>query len=70
MKRNALLWSFFVCLMLFTSSFASADSCITATCHQAIAQIKNQHQPVKEGDCFACHKPKGKEHPGKGGALN
>ena len=61
---------FFCYLLLFTSVAPSfADSCITAICHNAIGQLKIKHQPVKEGDCFSCHKSKGKEHPNKGGGF-
>lgn len=70
MKINLLpLYVAFCILIVSGSSVFAADSCITATCHQAIAELKNLHPPVKDGDCLSCHKPKGKEHPNKGGGF-
>lgn len=54
-------------LTLNSSPSVAADSCITATCHQAIGGLKNLHPPVKDGDCSSCHQRKAKEHPVKGG---
>jgi len=70
MKIKYLIVSILACFpaLNYSVSFA-AESCVTAMCHQAIGQLKNLHQPVKDGDCFACHKPKGKEHPNKGGGF-
>jgi predicted CXXCH cytochrome family protein len=67
---NLLPLYFAFCILIISSSCVfAADSCITSTCHQAIAELKNLHLPVKEGDCLSCHKPKGKEHPNKGGGF-
>ena len=69
-KIRYLILSFLACFPAFSSSVSfAAESCITSICHQAIGQLKNFHQPVKDGDCFSCHKPKGKEHPNKGGGF-
>ena len=32
-------------------------------CHDGIGKKKLQHQPVKDGDCTACHKPHGSNDP-------
>jgi predicted CXXCH cytochrome family protein len=65
MKIYLLPLAFGLSILAVTSVFA--DSCITATCHPAIGALKNQHQPVKDGDCLSCHQQKAKEHPLKGG---
>src|ERR1039457_355604 len=63
---------FCMILLLFTPGFAyaqGADSGITTTCHQAIAELKFLHMPVKDRDCPSCHTPKGKSHPERGGSF-
>ncbi|HEY6871697.1 MAG TPA: cytochrome c3 family protein [Geobacteraceae bacterium] len=67
MKINLLQLLSTSCILLFSSSFSFADSCVTTLCHPAIGEIKNLHQPVKDGDCSSCHQQKIKEHPVKGG---
>jgi len=70
MKIISLPLCFAVCILIVSGSSAfAADSCITTICHQAIGGLKNLHPPVKDGDCLSCHKPKGKEHPNKGGGF-
>jgi predicted CXXCH cytochrome family protein len=67
MKKLRTILCLAACMAGLPSGLAFADSCITSTCHQAIAGLKNQHTPVKDGDCLACHKQKGREHPVQGG---
>ncbi len=58
----------FVCLVgsiAISADFAFAESCVTSTCHQAVAKINYQHSPVKDGDCLACHKQITSQHPNK-----
>lgn len=70
MKRSslALALAALVCVCLPGGSPAlAATTCVTAQCHPAISAIKQPHEPVKDGDCAACHTQKVKEHPVKGG---
>ncbi len=64
---KAHLFPLALALSLSATAPAFADSCVTATCHPAIGGLKNLHQPVKDGDCLACHHQTVKEHPIKGG---
>ncbi len=64
---KAHLFPLALALSLFAVTPTFADSCVTATCHPAIGGLKNLHQPVKDGDCLACHQQTVKEHPIKGG---
>jgi predicted CXXCH cytochrome family protein len=57
----------FLTFSMCIAASAFADSCVTSACHPAIGGLKNLHQPVKDGDCLACHQSKTKEHPIKGG---
>lgn len=67
-KINLLMVLLAACFLALGSlPSAAADSCVTASCHQAIGGLKNLHQPVKDGDCSSCHQQKAKEHPVKGG---
>jgi predicted CXXCH cytochrome family protein len=45
----------------------AADSCRNAECHPTVGGTQNTHEPLKEGDCTACHKPVNPVHPLKGG---
>lgn len=55
------------CVLLLSCSHAFAESCVTVTCHPAIAALKQPHHPVKDGDCLSCHQQKVKGHPVAGG---
>jgi predicted CXXCH cytochrome family protein len=67
-KLKLLLLLLVGCFLAFNPPPAvAADSCISASCHQAIGGLKYLHQPVKDGDCSACHQQKAKEHPIKRG---
>lgn len=67
MKTIFLFLHLAACSLIFDHTQAVAtDTCVTATCHRAIGEIKNPHQPVKDGDCSSCHQQKAKEHPVKG----
>jgi predicted CXXCH cytochrome family protein len=62
----------FVLILLFMavsggSGQAAETTCRTAECHARVGGTKNFHEPVKEGDCSACHKPVNPVHPLKGG---
>jgi len=50
-----------------TSVHAADTTCRTAECHARVGGTENFHEPVKEGDCSACHKPINPVHPLKGG---
>lgn len=44
-----------------------AESCGAATCHKKLIMQKGPHQPVKDMECFSCHKQTHPNHPlGKG----
>jgi predicted CXXCH cytochrome family protein len=45
---------------------AAADGCGTRDCHPFLKTLPNLHQPVKDGDCFACHEQKNTQHPLRG----
>jgi len=53
--------------LLFGGGSALAATCLSAACHQDIAAIKQQHAPVQEGDCAACHNQLNQQHPTQGG---
>lgn len=54
-------------LLPFPGQGAFAASCVTAQCHVSIASLKQQHAPVKEGDCQICHTQVVPQHPTPGG---
>lgn len=67
MKMLSFVSTLFTCLFIFGGAHrALADSCVTTTCHSAIAAFKKPHEPVKGGECSSCHTQRGKEHPVKG----
>jgi len=55
------------CLVVLTQGYASAQSCAVTSCHRSIIGSEKPHAPVKEKDCFACHKQKNEIHPLLGG---
>jgi predicted CXXCH cytochrome family protein len=62
----------FVLLSIFaagtgTSVQAAEITCRTAECHARVGGTSNFHEPVREGDCSACHKPVNPVHPLKDG---
>ena len=60
----------FILILLMTMSsgaHAAVVSCRTAECHSRVGGTENFHEPVKEGDCQACHKQTNPTHPLKGG---
>lgn len=50
-----------------TSGAAGAETCVTTDCHPGLAAIAKPHQPVKDGDCLACHTRTAAKHPLSGG---
>jgi predicted CXXCH cytochrome family protein len=59
--------SLYIICLLAAAVPVHADSCVTTACHKAIGELKQPHQPVKEGDCLSCHQRKSKQHPVRGG---
>lgn len=58
----------FTCFMLLANPLfitaAFTETCVTSACHSDISQLTNQHSPVAEGDCSACHEQIQVQHPG------
>lgn len=52
---------------LLAPGAATAETCLSATCHPKIGALKQLHQPVASGDCLSCHLRKLEAHPVKGG---
>lgn len=55
------------CLVALSQGYASAQTCAVTSCHRSIIGSEKPHAPVKENDCFACHKQKNEIHPILGG---
>jgi predicted CXXCH cytochrome family protein len=67
LKNLGIIFCLSLCAAASSINSARAESCTTSACHKAIADIPQQHAPVKDGDCTACHRQKIKEHPATGG---
>lgn len=67
MKMLSLVPAALAGLALFCCKPALAASCVTSACHAGISALKQQHAPVKEGECLPCHNQRAQEHPLKGG---
>lgn len=67
MRKRLLILIFSLILTAKAFAAETGETCVTATCHPAMKEFKVIHQPVKVGNCLACHKQTNKEHPLKGG---
>ena len=65
MKRFVSLVYFAGCLVVLSTGYVFAQSCVVDSCHQSILATEKPHAPVKENDCAACHRQKNKLHPVK-----
>ena len=66
MVRSHLLAPIIAAVFLVPSFAAAAGSCLTASCHPAVISAKIPHDPVKGGECLACHKQDSPPHPTPG----